>query len=179
MRNVYLPRSIDELWRILDAEPEAAVYAGGTDLLVKLRAAASGPRCLVCIERIDELRGVADRGDSLRIGSTTTHSQLLEHALIREHLPVLALALAVLGSPPIRHMGTIGGNIVTASPAGDTLPALYVLGAELEVLSRASSRRLPLHRFITGPGAVDLRNGEILGAVWVRKQPEWTIHHHE
>ena len=92
---------------------------------------------------------------------------------------MLAKSVSFLASPPIRHMGTIGGNIVTASPAGDTLPALYVLGAEVEISSVGRSRRLPLGSFIRGPGTVDLHQGEILTGVWLKKAPHWNIRHFE
>ena len=91
----------------------------------------------------------------------------------------MAKAVSFLASPPIRHMGTIGGNIVTASPAGDTLPALYVLGAEVEISSGSGSRRLPLASFIRGPGTVDLHTGEILTGVWLQKALHWNVHHYE
>ena len=76
-------------------------------------------------------------------------------------------------------MGTIGGNIVTASPAGDTLPPLYVLAAEVEIQSKNSSRHAALTDFILGPGKVDLKRGEILTKIFLRKSPKWTIHHYE
>ena len=123
MREVFLPRTLEELWEILDKKPGAAIYAGGTDLLVKTRSGAIDPSCFVCLERIGALQGVRDLGEEVFIGPATTHSQLLDDSLIREHFQVLAKSLSFLASPPIRHMGTIGGNIVTASPAGDTLPA--------------------------------------------------------
>jgi CO/xanthine dehydrogenase FAD-binding subunit len=76
-------------------------------------------------------------------------------------------------------MGTVGGNIVTASPAGDTLPALYVLGAEVEIQSRNRLRRVNLSDFVVGPGEVDLKSGEILTGIVLRKSPEWNVHHYE
>jgi len=79
--------------------------------------------------------------------------------------------LQTLGSPPIRNMGTIGGNICTASPAGDTLPPLYVLAAEVELHGKAGIRRVPLHQFITGPGQTLLGAGEILTGIRIRKPP--------
>ena len=115
----------------------------------------------------------------LFIAAAFTHSRILEHPSVRTEFPVLAQALRVLGSPPIRHMGTIGGNIVTASPAGDTLPALYALDAEVEIRSRDQSRRLPIGDFIRGPGSVALNTGEILAGVWLRKAPHWNIQHYE
>lgn len=179
MREVFLPRTLEELWEILDKKPGAAIYAGGTDLLVKMRSGAIDSSCLVCLERIGDLQGVRDLGEEVFIGPATTHSRLLEDPRIREHFQVLAKSLSFLASPPIRHMGTIGGNIVTASPAGDTLPALYVLGAEVEISSVGRSRRLPLGSFIRGPGTVDLHQGEILTGVWLKKASHWNIRHFE
>jgi CO/xanthine dehydrogenase FAD-binding subunit len=179
MREVYLPRDLDEVWEIFAREPQAAVYAGGTDLLVKMRASAVNPPCLVCLERVPELKGVRDDGKEIFIAAATTHGSLLEEPLIREHFPVLAKALSVLGSPPIRHMGTIGGNIVTASPAGDSLPPLYALDADVVILSPEGPSRLALKEFIRGPGTVDLHPGEILGGVVIRKQPRFNLHYYE
>ncbi len=176
---VLLPVTLEELWSILAAVPGAALYAGGTDLLVKKRAGLVDSPCLVCLERIDALQGVRDNGEALFIAAAFTHGRILEHPSVRTEFPVLAQALRVLGSPPIRHMGTIGGNIVTASPAGDTLPALYALDAEVEIRSRDHSRRLPIGDFIRGPGSVALNTGEILAGVWLRKAPHWNIQHYE
>jgi len=170
---------MQELWDILEREPKAAIYAGGTDLLVKLRGGLLDPPALVCLERVEALRGIRDHGEEIFIGAATSHRRILEHPAIGEHFPVLAKAIAVLGSPPIRHMGTIGGNIVTASPAGDTLPPLYVLDAEVEVASPAGTRSVPVCDFILGPGSVNLEQGEVLAGVRLRKAPVWQIHHYE
>jgi CO/xanthine dehydrogenase FAD-binding subunit len=179
MREVFVPRSLNEVWGILDREPHPAVYAGGTDLLVKLRASTVNPPALVCLERVNELKGVRDEGKEVFIGAATTHSNLLDEPLIRNHFPVLVKALNFLGSPPVRHMGTIGGNIVTASPAGDSLPPLYALDADVVILSAEGPTRLSLKEFLLGPGTVDLHPGEILGGVVIRKQPRFNVHHYE
>ena len=180
MTQVYLPRTKAELWSYLDGEPEAIVYAGGTDLLVKMRAgkAAAAP-ALICLERLTELRDVQETADAIRIGAAVTHGELLRHPLISTHLPVLAQALQTLGSPLIRNMGTIGGNICTASPAGDTLPPLYTLHAEVELCRRSTIRILPIREFITGPGATQLLKGEILTGVVLKKPVEYNFHHFE
>jgi CO/xanthine dehydrogenase FAD-binding subunit len=135
VRSIFLPDSIDELWEMLRQHPEAAVYAGGTDLLVRMRKGVLDPSCLICLERIGALKGVREEGDEIIIGACTSHARLLENQVIRSRLPVLIQALRQLGSPHIRNMGTIGGNIATASPAGDTLPPLYALGAGVEIVS--------------------------------------------
>ncbi|MBI5252548.1 MAG: xanthine dehydrogenase family protein subunit M [Desulfomonile tiedjei] len=179
MRQVSLPRTLGELWAVLQRQPHSAVYAGGTDLFVKIRDGQLNPESLVCLERLTELQGVQDNGDELFIGAATTHSKLIVAESVREHLRVLVKAASVLGSPPIRHMGTIGGNIVTASPAGDTLPALYVLSAEVEIRHCEGSKRIPINEFIIGPGTVDLAKGEILAGVWLRKHQGWNLSHYE
>ena len=179
MREVHLPRSLDELWDILSEAPDAAILAGGTDLLVKIRGGAESPSSLVCLERLNELREIRDQGDSIFLGACATHAMLLGDRLVQRHFPVLVRALRVLGSPQIRNMGTIGGNLVTASPAGDTLPPLYALGAEVCVMSKGKSRRPPIREFIGGPGKVDLAEGEIVTGVILPKEPVFHIHHYE
>ncbi|MBI5568559.1 MAG: xanthine dehydrogenase family protein subunit M [Desulfomonile tiedjei] len=179
LRDVFLPRTLDDLWDTLEQRPESMVYAGGTDLFVRLRSGSIAPPSLVCLERLNEIKGVRDEGEFLFIGAATTHGFLLAHPLTVEHFPILAKALAVLASPPVRHMGTIGGNIVNASPAGDTLPPLYVLDAEIEISSRREVRRMPLADFIFGPGEVLLGKGEILTGVRVKKLTNENVHHYE
>jgi CO/xanthine dehydrogenase FAD-binding subunit len=179
MRPVFLPRTLDELWEILSKNPGARLYAGGTDLLVGIRKGLASPSSLVCLERIRDLQGVRDDGDRVFIGACSTHSSLLADPLLCAHFPVLAKALRVLGSPLIRNMGTIGGNIVTASPAGDTLTPLYVHGAHLEIIRKDSSRRISVEDFIHGPGRTDLSEGEILAGVWLSKAPTYNVNHFE
>jgi len=179
LRKVFLPTSVSEVRDILDGEPNAAFYAGGTDFLVQLRAGKTDPSCLVCLERVAGLRGIKDTGDAVRIGAGTTHVTLLNDPVIREHFPILVKAVSVLGSPPIRNMGTIGGNIVTASPAGDTLPALHVLDAEVEILSQQGARRARVSDVILGPGVVALEKTELVASIWIKKSPSWGIHHYE
>jgi CO/xanthine dehydrogenase FAD-binding subunit len=179
MRPVHVPRSLRELFRILACEPGTAIFAGGTDLLVRLRGGAVSPPSLTCIEAVAELARIEDRGDALFLGAGATHARLLGSAAARRHLPVLTAALSVLGSPHIRNMGTIGGNLVTASPAGDTIPPLTVLDAGVEIRSENGSRRVTLDDFITGPGRTVLRPGEILYGLWIPKPASDTIQHFE
>ena len=185
--NVLFPRTRAELFQAL-AEPGARVLAGGTDLLVRLRSGRETAAALVSLDKIPELRGISETGGEglgrgLRLGAATTHAELLAHPLVRARLPMLAQALSELGSPPIRNMGTLGGNICTASPAGDTLPPLMALGAEVELASArphgAGTRRLPLAEFITGPGRTALAPGEVLAAVQVPPPGAGWVQHFE
>lgn len=181
--NVLHPRDLPELFAALQA-PQAHILAGGTDLLVRLRAAQAkgghGPQTLVRLDGIDALRGVERTpGGELRLGAAATHAELLAHPLLRAELPELTAALAELGSPPIRNMGTLGGNICTASPAGDSLPPLLALGAEVELVSVRGVRRMPLADFITGPGRTRLEPGEVLAAVLAPPRPEFQVRRFE
>ncbi len=179
MKKVFLPQTLNELWQILEDAPDASLYAGGTDLLVKMRSGLILPRQLICLERMGDLKRVEDRGEEFFIGPCMSFTELLRNQLIRNYFPVLIKGLEVLGSPSIRNMGTIGVNIVTASPAGDTLPPLYVLGAEIELKSKDSYRRLPLKDFIKGPGQTLLDPGEVLTGIFIKKRTNWNFHHYE
>jgi len=179
MNQVLLPRSLNGLWVVMRDLPDAAVYAGGTDLLVKMRSGSIPAKDLICLERIAALKGVVDHGDRLVILACTTFTQLLDEPAITKDLPVLAHAIASIGSPLIRNMGTIGGNICTASPAGDTLAPLYALNAQVELASETEVRRLPISRFILGPGRTLLESGEILSAIHIEKPHPKTIQHFE
>ena len=179
MSQIYMPVQTNDLWDILENNPEAEVYAGGTDLLVKHRAHGGAPGCLVCIERLDEFKGIETDGDKILIGALTTHRQIIQDPTIQKAIPILGMSAKTLGSPPVRNMGTIAGNIVTASPAGDTLAPLYVLNAELEIRSRNTTRMIPIESFILGPGKVDLHRGEIVSKVIVSKPRVFRIHHYE
>lgn len=181
--NVLSPRDLPELFAALQ-EPDAQPLAGGTDLLVRLRASQKEgqtlPGALVRLDGIEALRGVTqEAGGALRLGAACTHAELLAHPLVRRELPELAAALCELGSPPIRNMGTLGGNVCTASPAGDCLPPLTVLGAEVELASLAGTRRMALAEFITGPGRTRLAPGEVLAAVLVPPARNFQVRHFE
>lgn len=179
MSHVAVPRSLAELWDAWEAHPEARLYAGGTDLLVGIRAGHLQAGSLVCLERIPELRGVEDRGDAIWIGGGVPLADLLAHPLIRSQFPVLTRALSELGSPPIRNVATLAGNLCTASPAGDTLPPLWVLGATVEVQSRHAGRTIPVAEFIPGPGRTALGPGELVRAILVPKPIGFTRQHFE
>jgi CO/xanthine dehydrogenase FAD-binding subunit len=179
MSHVLVPTKLEELWAYMAENPDAMLCAGGTDLLVKIRSRSVAPDCLICMERLDDLKGVRVEGGEIIIGSLTTHRELLHDPTVQRDLPILASAVQNLGSPPIRNMGTLGGNIVTASPAGDTLAPLYILKAHLKIRSKESSRSVPIESFILGPGKVDLRTGEILSEVVINQDSRFTVNHYE
>lgn len=163
MREVLTPTCLDELFSLLERHPEAMPLAGGTDLLVRLRReAVPDERPLLSLANVRELHGIREEGRSLAIGAATTFARIAASPLVLEHAPLLATAAGTIGGPAVRNMATIGGNIRTASPAGDSLPPLYLLDAEIELASQRGTRSLLLAEFITGPGRTALRDGEII-----------------
>lgn len=162
---VLFPRSTEELWTMMSASKGGAVMAGGTDLLVRLRKTGRTFPALFCLERIEELQQIRENEKEVRIGAAVAHQRLLDNVTVKKRLKVLWDSIAVLGSPPVRHSGTLGGNLCTASPAGDTLPPLYVLGARVEIWSKSAKRSVRMDEFISGPGRQALREGEIVAGV--------------
>jgi CO/xanthine dehydrogenase FAD-binding subunit len=143
--------------------PAAVPLAGGTDLMVGLNFGAERPPALLDLTRISELREWDIDGDVVRLGAGVTYSQVL--AELAGRLPGLALAARTVGSPQIRNRGTIGGNLGTASPAGDAHPPLLAGDAEVEIASVTGTRLLAIADFFTGPKRNALEPGELIAAV--------------
>lgn len=162
--------TLDEALGALAAEPDATVLAGGTDLMVDVNAGRRRLSAVVMIGRVPELRGWRVDGATLRIGGATTYTDMLEPAFAAV-APGLAEAARTVGSPQIRNAGTLGGNIGTASPAGDTLPVLAALDAVVVLASAAGPRRVPLTELITGPKRTGIAPGELVVAVEVPAGP--------
>jgi CO/xanthine dehydrogenase FAD-binding subunit len=144
------------------AQPEAIPIAGGTDLMVALNFDRARPQAILDLTRVPELRDWEADDGRLRIGAGVTYVRLIEELGAR--LPGLALASRTVGSPQIRNRGTVGGNLGTASPAGDGLPPLYVSDAEVELASATGTRRLPVAEFVTGPKRQAAREDELIAA---------------
>src|SRR5918992_1211184 len=164
---VLTPRTLDDALRMKSERPDAVPIQGGTDLMVSLNFDAIRPDAILNLNEVAELRGFARENGGLRLGAGLTYTELLEEPFASE-LPALAEASRTVGSPQIRNRGTIGGNLGTASPAGDALPPLLVEGAEVELASRRGTRRLPLGDFIVGPKRHALEPDELVTAVVVR-----------
>jgi CO/xanthine dehydrogenase FAD-binding subunit len=148
--------------------------AGGTDLLVAVRKGTESPNLLVYVGELPELRVLREEKEGLEVGAALTHAELLAHPAT-ERFPILRSVLRTIGSPAIRAMGTLGGNIVTASPAGDSLVALYLLEARVRLVSEEGERELPIWEFIVGPRKTALRQGELVRSVflpWLSGEPQ-------
>ena len=137
--------------------------AGGTDLVVGARQGkAALPESLVAIHGLAELRGIAEEGGGLRIGALASHAELVAHPAVRERFTALADASAIVGSHATRHVGTIGGNVMNASPAMETGGPLLCFGAEAVLASAGGERRVGLDGLLKGPGRTDARADELL-----------------
>lgn len=148
-------------------KPGAMILCGGTDLLVKMRSGLVAPRLLLDISDLAELRDVHATDERIEIGAAVTHSELLASQTVKENLPLLTMVLAKLGSVQIRNRGTIGGNLVNASPAADTAIPLLLYEAEAVLMGLQGERRIRLEEFFRGPGKTTLARGEFLRAVLV------------
>jgi CO/xanthine dehydrogenase FAD-binding subunit len=151
----------------------ARPIAGGTDLVVGARQGKTPlPDALIAIHELSELRGIADQpGGGLRIGALVSHTDLVEHAGVRERFTALADASAIVGSHATRHVGTIGGNVMNASPAMETGGPLMCLAAAAVLVSADGERRLPLEELLTGPGRTAARPDELLVAIELPAPP--------
>jgi CO/xanthine dehydrogenase FAD-binding subunit len=160
---VVVARDVADALAALRADPAAEPLAGGTDLMVEVNFGRKRPTNVVVIDRLSELREMAI-GERVRVGAGVTYTQLL-----RDDARSVALAEAsrTVGSPQIRNVGTIGGNLATSSPAGDTLPVLAALEATVVLRSAEGERRVPFADFMTGPKKNIRRHEElVVAAEW-------------
>lgn len=166
------PATWSEALAMKREHPQALPIAGGTDVMVELNFDRRRPEAVLDLTRVRELGDWTRADGQVRVGAGVTYARII--AELGELLPGLAMASRTVGSPPIRNRGTVGGNLGTASPAGDALPPLVAAGAEVEVASAAGSRRIPIAQFFVGPKQTGLAPEELIAAFWVRpaKGPE-------
>jgi carbon-monoxide dehydrogenase medium subunit len=165
-----VPASLEEALAVLEErQGQARVIAGGTDLIIQLKNKEVTARCLVDVTNLEELKGIELEDGFIRIGACVTHHEVACSSLIRERAAALAEGASQVGSPQIRNMGTVGGNIVNAQPAADTAIPLLALEAEVEVATATGTRREPLGGIYMGPGQCTVDpTAEILTAVRFR-----------
>jgi CO/xanthine dehydrogenase FAD-binding subunit len=165
--DVLTPRSLDEALRLRADVPGALPIEGGTDVMVELNFDRRRPDALLNLNEVSELKGWSRENGVVRLGAGVTYTEAMRGELA-ELLPALAEASRTVGSPQIRNRGTLGGNLGTASPAGDALPPLLIADAEVEVASVRGERRLALPSFLVGPKRNALAEDELIVAVRVR-----------
>jgi xanthine dehydrogenase FAD-binding subunit len=162
--DVTSPANVEELVAALDtATPQTRLLAGGTDLVRELRGPGGEPDLLIDLTGISELAAVRLDGETLRVGSLCTFTQLQWDPLVREHALCLSLAAAQVGSAQIRNAGTLGGNIANASPCADGATALTALGAEVTTVDGAGATRTrPIGEILLGPNRTSLAHDEAI-----------------
>jgi CO/xanthine dehydrogenase FAD-binding subunit len=159
------PTSLREALAAKAERPEALPIAGGTDVMVDLNFDHARPAAILDLTRVGELAAWDRDGGRYRVGAGVTYARAIDE--LGAAMPGLALAARTVGSPQIRNRGTIGGNLGSASPAGDCHPPLLAAGGDVELVSAAGSRRLPVEEFFTGPKRSALRADELIAAVRV------------
>jgi len=164
--DVLTPRSLEQALRLKAERPDAVPIQGGTDVMVELNFDRARPAALLNLNEVAELRGWSRQNGRVWLGSGLTYAEAMERPLA-EALPALAEAARTVGGPQIRNRGTIGGNLGTASPAGDALPPLLVCGAEVKIASVRGERIVPLPDFVVGPKRNVLAEDELILGVSV------------
>ena len=169
MWQTYLqPQSLSEALHLLtEHAADARVVAGGTDIIVELSRGIRPTSTLIDVTRISELRGISAQGGIVSLGALTSHNDVLASALCRTRLSPLAEACWEVGAPQIRTRGTIAGNLVTASPANDTITPLFALNADVVLASVRGERTLPLRDFYLGVRRTALAPDELVTAIRV------------
>jgi CO/xanthine dehydrogenase FAD-binding subunit len=164
------PRTLAEALDLMAVEPGVwRPFAGGTDLMVLFEAGKLDHRRFLSIWRLAELRGIAETAEFVTVGALTTYTDVLRHEILGREFPLLAEAARNTGGIATQNRGTLGGNIVNASPAADSPPALLVYNAELELVSTRGSRRLPYRDFHTGYKQMQIAPDELLSAIRLRR----------
>ena len=166
------PESVGEVVSLLAGDgPRGRVLAGGTDLLVQLRAGMIAPDVIIDIKGIGETREIRENGDVLVVGAAVTGAELGEHATARAMWPGVVEAAELIGSTQIQGRASLAGNLCNASPAADTVPALIAAAATCTVAGPSGTRNVPVEDVCTGPGQLSLGDGEFVVAFELPKPP--------
>ena len=159
----------NDLWETVamlsQAGESVKLLAGGTDLLVRMKRKQVNCTGIINLKKLPGLDQIVFDGQTLRIGALTKISGVVENETIKEYFPILATAARSLGTPQIRNLATVGGNLCNASPAADVVPALLVYGACLQISGVQGTREITLDKFLLGPGQTALAKGEIVTAI--------------
>jgi carbon-monoxide dehydrogenase medium subunit len=172
--NYLAPQTLVEALETIGQQTEGVqIIAGGTDLIPRMRTRMVKPSLLVDL-RLLGLSGIEIVGDRIRIGASTTHTDILESDLLAEHCPAMVQAARDIAGPPIRNRGTVGGNLVNASPAADLAPPLLIYDGIAVLAKAGTEREVPLAEFFTGPGETVLAPDEILTEIKIPSIPSNT-----
>jgi len=144
------------------SQPGAAILCGGTDVIVKIRTGMIQPAVLLDITHVESMRGIRVKGTHIEVGAATLESDIMLSSLLGNHVPLLGSVMGQLGSVQIRNRGTLGGNIVNASPAADSAIPLLLYDTEILIVGPGRERWVRLEDFFTGPGRTTLASGEFV-----------------
>lgn len=158
-----VPRSLAALFAAMAQVPDAILLAGGTDLGLRVSKDREALPLVISLEAVDELRRITPATDAIEIGGAVTYTDALPY--LDRHFPSFGALVRRIGSRQIRNLGTIAGNLATASPIGDTIPCLIALDATVTLASRTGKRVLPVESFVTGYRKSALAAGEIIAAI--------------
>ena len=173
------PRSLEAALSLLADEPGVwKPFAGGTDLMVLLEAGKLTHRNYINIWRLDELRGIHANNDHVTLGALTTYTDIQANPILQSEFPMLCQAASETGGLAIQNRGTLGGNIVNASPAADSPPALLAYDAEVELVSTQGSRWLPYQGFHTGYKQMLIRPDELLTRIRLPRNTSGATHYY-
>jgi CO/xanthine dehydrogenase FAD-binding subunit len=173
------PSNLSEVLDILARDDNRwKPFAGGTDLMVLLEAGKLPHKNYVNVWNLKELRGIDIAEDHVTLGALTTYTEVQDHQVLREEFPMLCQAAKETGGIAIQNRGTLGGNIVNASPAADSPPALLAYDAELELVSKEGTRRVPYHGFHQGYKQMDIRSDELLRAIRLPRSQNQLNHYY-
>ena len=161
------PTTWEEALEAKAAHPQTRPIFGGTDLMVELNFDRARPGYVMDLTRVPDLFEWGGENGRLRIGAGVTYTRIIEE--LGDRLPGLSMASRTVGSPQIRNRGTVGGNLGTASPAGDALPPLYASDAEVELSCVEGTRRVPVVDFIEAPGKTTIEPGELISGFYIPK----------
>lgn len=171
----FAPRELDEALKLLkEGGKNTYVLAGGTDLLIQIKQKKIFPDAIVDLSRIKALNFIKEEDGFIKIGALTTFTQIERSNLINARAKVLAEACREIGSPQIRNRGTIGGNIVNASPAADSVPALIALGARAVIKSLNGTREAAVEDVLAGINRTTLKKDELITEIFFETPNEYT-----
>ena len=160
--NFLQPSTWTEALAMKAAHPDALPIAGGTDVMVEINLDHNRPQTVMDLTRVAELTDWATDDGLVRVGAGVTYTRIIDE--LGDRMPGLAMASRTVGSPQIRNRGTVGGNLGTASPAGDAHPPLLASDALVELVSASGTRRVPARQFFTGPKRNAARGDELIAA---------------
>jgi carbon-monoxide dehydrogenase medium subunit len=165
------PATLDEALRLYAENPKALLLAGGTDLLVQMRAGRKQAALVIDVKKVPELNALQYDEEGLTLGAAVACHRVYGSEVVRKHVPSLAETASIIGGTQIQGRASIGGNLCNAAPSADTIPLLIALGAQCKIASATGKRTLPAEDFCVAPGRNSLAPGELLVSLQIPAAP--------